>query len=265
MKYVLISSLIALLAGSLMNKTVYSTYINQHATGWHFYEDRVQVEETEGTKEKPSVPPSYSSPRPMTPTEILNAMKAELTHRLHRAIVTPNPENIRSYQALQKMMLDRAEQFGTEWMKVVMTHPELDYTVNHPTTQVGRHLYHDEHKKLITRKIETLSKTHGLFFFFKGDCAYCHQFAPIVKRFAETYGLTIMAISIDGSTLPEFPNAIQDNGAASRLNVTLYPTLLAVQPKTGRILPISYGLSTHDQMEERIRLLLKENNMENHP
>ena len=237
----------------------YSAYQDRHAEGWHFYEDRAIVEQSRKLHPPTSPAPAISPQPQASPTVILNKLKAELTQRLHKAIVYPTSTNIQAYQQLQKVMLDRAELFGTEWIKVVLQNPSLDYTIQHPITQVGRHLYHDEQRKTIAQRIKALAATHGLFFFFRGDCAYCHQFAPIVKSFADQHHLTIMAISVDGSKLHEFPNAVHDNGAAERLQVTVYPTLLAVEPRSGSVVPLSYGLSTHDQIEERIRLLFREN------
>ena len=183
----------------------YSAYQDRHAEGWHFYEDRIKAKPSE--KSKPQIPlgPTPGPQQQASPTAILNKLKAELAHRLHKAIVYPTPRHIKAYQQLQKVMLDRAELFGTEWIKVVLQNPNLDYTVTHPVTQVGRHLYHDEQRKIMTQRIKALAATHGLFFFFRGDCAYCHQFAPIVKSFAAQHHLTIMAISVNGSTLAGFP------------------------------------------------------------
>eukprot|EP01037_Dinobryon_pediforme_P013635 gene13635-13750_t len=44
------------------------------------------------------------------------------------------------------------------------------------------------------------------------DCPYCHQFSPIVKKFSETYGWEVIAISQNGEPLEEFPEAQPDNG-----------------------------------------------------
>jgi conjugal transfer pilus assembly protein TraF len=62
---------------------------------------------------------------------------------------------------------------------------------------------------------------------------------------------------MDGSQLSEFPNAQQDNGAAVKLNVSHLPTLLAVEPKSGKVIPLSFGMSSQDQIEDRIRVLVK--------
>jgi conjugal transfer pilus assembly protein TraF len=158
-------------------------------------------------------------------------------------------------------MTDRAELFGQRWMEVVYTNPHLDYSLKHPTGQMARHIYADQKTKATKATITKLSKNNGLFFFFKAGCPYCHQFAPIVKQFAATYGWKVIAISLDGSTLPEFPDAKQNNGIAENLKVQSLPTLLAVNPDSGKVLPLSVGMTTIDGIEDRIRTLYTEGNL----
>ena len=100
--------------------------------------------------------------------------------------------------------------------------------------------------------IKGLSETFGLFFFFSDDCPYCHQFAPIVKRFAETYAWEVIAIRVDagasgtsapgtsalgtdssgGGSLPEFPDAQADHGLFEAWGIQALPALFAVNPQT---------------------------------
>jgi conjugal transfer pilus assembly protein TraF len=168
----------------------------------------------------------------------------------------PSFANVKAYMEIQKLLLERSSRFAQRWLEVVYQTPQLDYTLKHPVSQVGRHVYADTQHKQMQRRIRQLAQTHGLFFFFSSGCEYCKTFAPIVKRFAETYGWQVLAISMDGSRLPEFPQAQNDNGTARVLGVKALPTLLAVDPKSGQVVPLSHGLSTQDQIEDRIRVLL---------
>lgn len=157
---------------------------------------------------------------------------------------------------IQKELLDRSTRFAQRWMEVVYQTPGLDYTLHHPTSQVGRHVYLDQTRYVLETKIRALSKTHGLFFFYSGNCPYCKQFAPIVKAFADKYHWEVLGISLDGEILPEFPNSRRDNGSHAALGITSVPALLAVEPKQGKVIPLNSGLNTHDQIEDRIRVLL---------
>jgi conjugal transfer pilus assembly protein TraF len=67
-----------------------------------------------------------------------------------------------------------------------------------------------------------------------------------------------MAISQDGEPLEEFPEIQSDNGLFAAWKVEVLPSLYAVNPNTGHVLPIAFGLTSLDQMEERIMILLKE-------
>lgn len=225
-------------------------YLNRKAEGWHWYEDRRQA--------NPAKPPESPKEKiPQTATEIIEALKKEAQRRLHQALVTPTTANVKAYMQIQNAIMQRSEIFSKRWMQVVYSSPALDYTVKHPINQAARHVYLDQAKQQMTDKIRQLSQTYGLFFFFKAECPYCHKFAPIVKRFAQKYGWQVLAIGLDGCTLPEFPEALPDNGAAARLNIEVLPTLLAVNPETGQVLPLSFGMSTEDSIEDRVRVLLQ--------
>jgi len=77
-----------------------------------------------------------------------------------------------------------------------------------------------------------------------------------VKRFAAKYDWVLKAVSLDGGKLKEYPKPLLDNGIAERLSITHVPALIAVNPKTQEILPISYGISSEDEMELRIMTLI---------
>jgi conjugal transfer pilus assembly protein TraF len=78
-----------------------------------------------------------------------------------------------------------------------------------------------------------------------------------VKRFAQKYGWSVLPISLDGGTLPEFPNARRDNGMAARLQITHVPALIALHSKTGKLLPLAYGMVSESEIERRIEMLTK--------
>lgn len=170
--------------------------------------------------------------------------------------MNPTFSNVRAYMEIQKVLLDRASRFSQRWLEVLYRTPELDYSLRHPTSQVGRHLYLDEQRKDMEASIKALSKRYGLFFFFSKGCPYCKAFAPIVKRFSELHGWDVLAVSMDGRRLSEFPRSRPDNGAGRALGVKALPALVAVDPTSGEAVPLSYGLSTLDQIEDRIRVLI---------
>lgn len=229
------------------------SFYKRRAEGWHWYQDR-KLSERKNEEDKKKV--EHQSHQSLTPTQLLKLYQKELERRLHLAIFFPTLENVKAYQELQKDLMERGQLFAERWMQSIYLNPHLDFTSYYPINQIGRHTYIDEEKKLKRTKLKTLAQSYGFFFFFKGDCPYCHTFAPIVKRFAAKYGWVVKAVSLDGGTLKEYPKHLINNGIAERLSITHVPALIAVNPTTQQILPISYGISSEDEMETRIMTLI---------
>lgn len=69
----------------------------------------------------------------------------------------------------------------------------------------------------------------------------------------------VLPITLDGGSLEQFPNAQRDNGLFKEWNTEVLPALFAVNPKTGHVIPIAFGLTGIDQMELRIMKLVGKN------
>lgn len=240
------------LLGSISSGTLNAAFFDQHAEGWHWYQDPI-IEEyhapEHGSRRETTAPPN--------PTEIINSYKQELEKKLHLAIVYPTPKNIKSYQEMQNDLLQRSHNFAKTWMQVIYQHPELDHTLRSPVNQKARHIYLDQEKAKIKDLILALKEQYGLFFFFSSNCEYCHQFAPIVQQFASKYAWQVMPISLDGGTVPGFKEILPDNGLASQWQIKVLPALFAVDPKNEHVVPIAYGLTSLDQIEERFMMLME--------
>ncbi|MBY0272291.1 MAG: type-F conjugative transfer system pilin assembly protein TraF [Alphaproteobacteria bacterium] len=230
-------------------------FFERHAEGWHWYEEFSRDSKIEERKKNSS---GRSSPfSSSTPTEKIEAQRKELETKLHTAILEPSHENIITYILAQKALMDQSQRFSEVWKEVVLRTPSLDETLVHPVDQNARHIYYQEKHQDITKRIKALAQEYGLFFFFKGECAYCHHFAPVVKDFAKKHGWSVLGVSLDGSTLTEFPGARRDNGMAARLQVSHVPALIAFHPSSGQMIPLAYGLVSESEIEERVELLTR--------
>jgi len=228
-----------------------SHFFEKHAEGWHWYqfqESGVREQESEKQEEEKL---------PQTPTQLIETQRKNLETKLHAAIVEPTQENLIAYITAQKALMDQSQKFSELWKQVVMTTPSLDETLIHPVDQNARHIYYAVQHRDLTGRIKALAHEYGLFFFFRNNCPYCHQFAPIVKRFSQTYGWSVLAISLDGGTLPEFPSAKRNNGMAEKLQISHVPALIALHPKSGQLIPLAYGLVSESEIEQRVEILTK--------
>lgn len=215
-------------------------YFDNHEKGWHWYEQTPVAEKPEQV----TTPPD--------PTEQMSAVRATVTRALNQAILEPSEENVSNYIALQNQVSNRASQFANVWQKVLLNQPDLNYALVHPTSQIGSQVDTDAHHAKEDQAIAKLASETGLFFFYHSTCPYCQRFAPILKNFATRYGITVIPVTTDGVSLPEFPNSKIDAGQARKFNVTVEPALFAVNPYTHRAYPVSYGLLTEDDLRKRI-------------
>ncbi len=74
----------------------------------------------------------------------------------------------------------------------------------------------------------------------------------IVKNFSARYQITVIPVTTDGISLPEFPNSHSDQGQAAGLHVTMEPTLFIVDPYSQQIIPVGFGLMSEDDLRARI-------------
>jgi conjugal transfer pilus assembly protein TraF len=216
------------------------TYYDQHAKGWHWYDDPAQ------DKTAPE------KVQPVDPARQLSTVRANIKTALAKAIINPTEKNVENYIASQNAMSDRAHQFANTWQKVLLMHPELDYSIQHPTNSNAVKIYYNEQRTAEDNAIAKLAKESGLFFFYKSTCPYCREFAPVVKAFAERYGLSLIPITMDGIALPEFPHSVIDKGQAAQFKVQVEPSLFAVNPYTHKAYPIAYGLVSEAFLRKRI-------------
>lgn len=233
-------------------------FFKGHSEGWHWYEDREQIGEVENRKQKIlplHSPKPQQKEKPLTPTQIIKAYQQDLEEKLHRAVVTPTPQSLIAYIEAQTRGQKIAQRFADEWMKVIYTHPSLDFTAKAPVNHVGRKIYTAQTEKKRDLKIQNLAKTHGLLFFFEGGCSYCKAFAPVVKRFAEKYSFKILAISMDGASLKDFPEFQKDNGIAARFKLRHVPTVLAVNPRERQVISFAHGFLSEAELEKRLDAL----------
>lgn len=226
-----------------------ASFFDKHAEGWHWYNDPLnEIQKPEIRKQKKEN---------QTPTQAIEQQRKELEQKLHIAIVAPTQENVMAYIVAQRALMDQSQRFSEAWQRVVMTTPSLDETLVHPVDQNARSLYYAQQKKDLSERIHSLAQEYGLFFFFRKNCPYCHRFAPIVKHFAGKYGWSVLAVALDGGTLPEFPHARRDNGISARLGITHVPALIALHPSSGKLIPLAYGMVSESEIERRVELLTR--------
>lgn len=220
------------------------TYYDQHAVGWHWYDDPKPVVHP--------IVPLPSKPIPSDPIAQIRTTQRTLERALDSAILDPSPNRIQTYLTLQNQLSQRASRFAAVWQWVLLHHPELNLSLHYPTESLALDVQKKHQQERYDEKIKGLAEHTGLFFFYKPSCPYCVRFAPIVKNIAAHYRIPVIPITLENAVLPEFPDSKKDQGQARQLGVKQTPALFAVNPKNKQAFPVAYGLISETSLRERL-------------
>lgn len=224
-------------------------YYDEHAVGWHWYDDPKE-EDVKKALQKPIE-------KTNDPNVVVSNAKKRITTALNTMIAEPTVQNAERYIALQEELNNRAEKVADVWQQALLKNPSLNYSLSHPTNNIALQVYHEKESIEKEVVIQAFAKKAGLFFFYRSTCHYCQRFAPILKNFAERNGMAIIPITLDGISLPEFPNSKTDSGQAIQFQVKATPAVFAVNPTTGKAFPIAYGLTSETELRDNIYNIVK--------
>lgn len=226
-----------------------SSYWLRNQEGWFWYQDPP----ADVQKKKETV--RAQDPRPKELVEF-EAMQKRLDELKRIAVMNPTDAHMKAYMGYQRYVMDKSAVFADNWQRLVWRTPELDYSLTgRPTNSFAIDVFDGQLRDKQAHTIRALAKTHGLFFFFRSDCPYCHKFAPVLKHFEQDYGLTVFPVSLDGGGLPDYPTPLTDNGMAANLNVSVVPAVFLAVPGSREITPIGYGVMAETDLVERIHAI----------
>ena len=186
--------------------------------------------------ERPSPPPQTRDPnalRGRKPREIveLEAYQKALEEARQVAIWRPTSENVERYIRMQKVALDKSSLFSDLWRRAIWTNPDLDYTLQRPTTQIAKAEYDNERSSDRDLFLRSVSDQVGMFYVYSGTCGPCRVASPIIKSFSDRFGVKVKVISTDGADNPVFGPTLADRGQLSSWGIDhkVTPALLLYQ------------------------------------
>lgn len=171
---------------------------------------------------------------------------------LHKARQTKSLEDMRTFLVLQDYWMKESSRFSQLFQKALVYYPQFDYSVTHPTSSIGTKWLDESLENKRHEVIQRLAQTHGLLFFYRGENAFDSKQIPIIRDFCTRFGLPLIPVSVDGVVSPELANSRRDNGQANRLGVRYFPAILLVDPNKQETVPVAYGLTTQDVLENRL-------------
>lgn len=205
-------------------------------------------------KKKPTKP-VFNPKAALKDFKTTKEVQAHLEVLKDRAVMSPSPENVTAYYAFQMQVLDQGSTFADVARRVVWTTPELDYSTRRPTVNAAAQAFSTRELATIRKSNSKIAATHGMIFVFRSDCPYCHQMGPLLKEFSDKTGMEILAVSLDGGALPDWPGAKPNNGIAEKLQVSTVPAMYLFGKAKNEIQPIAFGVTSLNGLMERIHVL----------
>lgn len=236
---------------------VNAQWIEEKEEGWLWYQEELSHEDSKEKhpkekKEQLSQDANTSSQK-STYKKQTDKIREAFEEASSKAMMNPSIGNILAAQKLQKQILDRSDNFQKAWVRAEAMYGQDPYS-----NPKKRQMLNEAQSKALEQKLKLLAKTHGLFFLFAGSCPYCHEFAPVVRRFATRYGFEVEAISADGGKVEAFPKTLPDNGLIEALNPEQsFPFLVLVNPETGNAIPLARSFLNDDELRENARYIVE--------
>lgn len=223
--------------------------------GYFFHEQEPTPEPKKKPEKKVAAAAPAPAPEPKPFTQ--DWFEKNLPKLRDQAIDNPTKENMVAYLTAQKLWTDSASNFSTAFANVVMENPWLTDEKFRPTANFGAAYYEKRAAQARNELVKKLTDTMGIWFFFASNCEYCHAEAPVLRDLRDRLGLKVLAISMDGKGLPDFPRFVRDQGQAAKYNVTMYPTMMIY--RDNKLYPLAEGVLSSEQLIDRLLYFAKEN------
>lgn len=224
-------------------------YFGDRERGW-FWREKIPDEEKE--KPKPERKEQSSGGSSSRPIDVLKQQGEDWENSLATAVLDPSSDNILKYLDKTQKINAQAMRFSDSFRKAIWINPEYDYTLKSPVTTQAIVAKNQADNRRKDEKLREISETHGLLFFFRSDCPHCHRFAPVLKKFSEEYGLTVVPVSMDGPGLPEYPDPRKNYSMGGKLKITTVPAVFILNPESNSVAPVGFGYSDWSSLQSKI-------------
>ncbi len=159
-----------------------------------------------------------------------------------KAVQYPTEENVADYYKIQDIARSRANAFANVATLVWQKHPELNtLALDYPSSTPGKTARLKIQNREVESKIASSSDEFAMIYFYKTGCDFCKAQNGILKFFVDKYQWQVKRIDIESA--PEL---------ASRFDVSTVPFLLLIYRHSEKSLPVAVGVTTLDEIEQRL-------------
>lgn len=230
-----------------------NNYYGQREEGWFWYKD---PKANKPVQAKSAQLPEAEEPKPFT----VKWLKDNMDKTREAAIDNPTnadgspSREMVAYMYLQRVVLDKSQNFANAAEQVVQTDPLLDENNRIPFGSAARAAFMRDLDNGKDQALAAVAQKTGLWFFFDSKCKFCVAQQNVVAHFAKEYGFAVRNISLDQKPLSGMTAWLPDRGQSQLLKLRLTPTIVLVQPPNNFYV-ISQGLSSEETIGRKIMLV----------
>lgn len=226
---------------------------------WVWYKDpALEPKKEEKPATKPAVPGASASPASnMSGKEVLKKLGEEFEEAQAQAILNPTNENIVREVTLRKQIMVLGEIYADRVEQVTWKNPNLDYTLERPTTTAALFAANPVKQEKIDSELAKVAKKKAIVYVFRSDCPYCKRFSPILESFSKEKGFTVLTFSLDGKGNDVYPYPKTDLGLlqAKKMIPQVVPAVYLIDPREDTTDVIGFGLMNYMDLQKRIALV----------
>ncbi len=221
-------------------------YYKDYKRGWFWYEQKAPGKpEEEAAKPQPEQKHRVPSLKDYTVEQLWNMypddFQALLTDFQKKAVWRPTTENVEEYYYVQDIARRKALAFTNVAGYVMQKDPELSVDRDYPTVIPGQNALVRSREEEVKERILRARGDHGLLLFYSPACEYCMEQEKIMGFFESKYDWEIKRIDFT-----------QEKGLADMFRVTIVPTILLVRKDSPEAIPVSAGVISMSEMEDKI-------------
>lgn len=206
-----------------------STHVEADVVGWHWYNEPVK------TKIKKHKADAFIKAfNQLPPSQQLTLLQIATNNLRDKAVLSGKVSDITAYKKAQDFWMTKATRFTVGWEKMLLQHPELNYSLMHSHENALAPIMQREKHAKEAQAVLSLAHSNGLLFFYRGKNKGDRLFLKTVSHYAKRQHMALIPISVDGVLSPAFKNSRQTQGLlkAHALNIHYFPSLVLVNPIT---------------------------------
>ena len=210
--------------------------------GWYWYKKEAVRKKEKKFEPRKRHLPSLSD---FTMKELWNMYPDDFQKLLNtfmkKAVQNPTEKNVLEYLTMQDIARRKSVAYASVVSYVEQKHPELSNKTTYPITAPGRAAVVSMRTREIEQTLQSARDSFALIMFSRKGCEFCTAQKSILAYFVDKYGWPVRSIDID-----------QNPNMAARFNITITPTIIVVEKRSGKYMPVSVGVVSMGELSLRL-------------